>query len=184
MAKRTQKEKQDLLVKFTQQLGLGYNKEEAEENLGLMPGDYESLLSRFYEQAEAGFKSKNNLRIFIDYCTRQSQLVRDLERLKQALEQRNWKNGQAYVGAVKAQSEILDKLISTGQELGLIQKIAEKFIMVGGMDVRDMDMSQLMTSLEQEINDAEKLKKQRKRGKSKVIAFDSRRMVDNEKTSG
>jgi hypothetical protein len=180
MAKRTQKEKQDLLVRFTQQLGLGYNKEEIEVNLGLLPGDYEPLLSRFYEQAESGFKSKNNLRIFLDYSTRQSQLIRDLERLKQALENRNWKNGQAYVGAVKAQSEILDKLISTGQELGLIQKIAEKFVVVGGMDVRDMDMKQLYAAIEEEINEAQKLRKSRKRGKSQVISLVS---GGNEKTS-
>jgi hypothetical protein len=180
MARKTQKEKQDLLVRFTILLGQGYNKEEIEEALGLLPGAYEPLLSRFYEQAEAGFKGKNNLRIFLDYSTRQVQLVRDLERLKQALEERNWKNGQAYVGAVKAQSEILDKMISTGQDLGLIQKIAEKFIMVGGTDVRDMDMKQLMGAMEEEINAAQKLKKGRRRGKNNVITLNPRKKLDEE----
>ncbi len=173
MAKRTEKEKQTLLIRFTTQLGLGYNKEEIEDNLGLNPGDYEPLLSRFYEQAESGFKSKSNLRIFLDYTTRQAQLVRDLERLKIALEGKQWKNGQAYVGAVKVQSDILDRIIATGQDLGLIQKIAEKFIMVGGVDVRDMDMPKLMNSLEEEIISVRKLQGGRKRGRknNNVIAF-------------
>ncbi len=176
MAIRTEKEKQTLLVRFTSLLGLGYTKEEIEENLGLTSGDYEPLLSRFYIEAEQGFKSKSNLKIFLDYTTRQAQFVRDLERLKTALETRQWKNGQAYVGAVKTQSDILDRIIATGQDLGLIQKIAEKFIMVGGVDVRDMDMPAVMAALEKEIESVQKLKRNRGRGKSnKVIAFNSNR---------
>ncbi|MCK5019272.1 MAG: hypothetical protein KAS32_19590 [Candidatus Peribacteraceae bacterium] len=174
MAKRTDREKKELLLQFVKLLGQGMDREEIEETLALAPGDYEPLLTRFYDQAESSFKSKSNLRIYLDYITRQAQFVRDLERCKLGLEKSNWKNAQGYVAAVKVQSEILDKLISQGQDLGLIKRIAERFVMIGGTDVRDMDLDSLNASIEAEILDVRKLQKGKlRKKKSKVLMFKS-----------
>jgi len=173
MAKRTDKEKKDLLLRFARLLSEGVDREDIEQTLALAPGDYEPLLSKFYAEAETSFKSRSNLRIYLDYITRQSQFVRDLERCKLGLEKSNWKNAQGYVAAVKVQSEILDKLITQGQDLGLIKKIAEKFVMVGGTDVRDMGLPEINEAIEEEIISVRKLQKGKRKKDNKVIMFRS-----------
>ena len=173
MGKRTDREKKELLLQFVKLLAQGMDREEIEETLALTPGDYEPLLARFYEQAESSFKGKSNLRIYLDYITRQVQFVKDLERCKLGLENSKWKNAQGYVAAVKVQSEICDKLISQGQDLGLIKRIAERFVMVGGTDVRDMDLDTINSAIDEEIVSVRKLQKGRKKSGNKVLMFKS-----------
>jgi hypothetical protein len=157
LASQLSERKRKKLTQFVRLLAIGCDREEVIEQMGLNNSEYEELLENFYKEAERDFKGKSSLRIFTDYTTRQVQFVKDLEDLKIALQKMNWKNGQAYVAAVKTQSDIFDKIITTGQNLGVIVKTPDQVLFVGGRDARDMESDELDVAIKKELEEAKRI---------------------------
>jgi hypothetical protein len=163
------------LAEFIILLNQGKTREEIIELMGLHPHQFEAFFRNYYEEAEAEQTSKTPMRIFAEYVGKQNQLCRDLEGLKDALSDK-WRNAQAYVAAVKTQSEILDKLIKTGQDLGLIQKTPDQVLMVGDRDAREVGADELESFVFTEMESIKGLVSKRgkkPKGKSNIIEFNT-----------
>ena len=139
------------MAQFILLLNKGKTREEIIELMGLNTNQFEALFNKYYEEAEADQQSKTPLRIFAEVVGRKQQLIRDLEDLKDALKGMKWKNAQAYVAAVKTQSDMIDSLVKLGQDLGLIIKTPEQLLLVGGKDAREMDADELEHTIMQEM---------------------------------
>lgn len=161
------------LARFVPLLARGFTKDEIIEEMGLHPSTFEALFSQYFESLENESTTKSPVRLFVEFITRQNQLVKDLEGLKEALQGQRYKNGQAYVAAVRTQSEIFDKLIKTGQDLGIVVKTPEQVLIVGGRDARDLDPDELELEVKKKMEETRKLLNRRgdKPSGGKVVAF-------------
>jgi len=139
------------LAEFVLLLNKSKTREEIIDEMGLNTNQFESLFNKYYSESETEQQNKTPLRIFTEIVGKKNQLVRDLEDLKGFLSDNKYKNAQAYVAAVKTQSDMLDELVKLGQALGLIIKTPEQVLLVGGKDVRDMDETERQMSIMKEM---------------------------------
>jgi len=89
------------------------------------------------------------------YRLRQLQAASELEDLIEIFKTSRQYN--ALVSAVKARSEVLDKIIKTGQELGVISRAAREVNLRSQIDVRSMSVSELRVHLRQEVEELSRL---------------------------
>lgn len=91
--------------------------------------------------------------VYVQYCMEQRRNVRDLDDLITHLDKKQQYN--AVIGAIRLRSDIADKIITKGQEFGVIRKEAERkeHILVGGIIVGDMTAPQLRTAIGTEMNE-------------------------------
>lgn len=172
MRKKRKKDKELQLAKFTQYLASGFSRVEIMEMMGLEEIEFDSLYGKFYEGIEREVQDKTTLRLYAEYCAKKGKLIRDLESLKVALQSANWKNGQAYVAAVRTQSEILDMMIKTGQELNIVEQRPQELLLIDGQDARELDSDDLEDAVLEELQEAQKAASGfSKKGKGKVIAL-------------
>jgi hypothetical protein len=147
----------NLFAEFILLLNKGRSRDEMIVELDLSEDRFDLLFARYYEEAEQEQQAKTPLKIFVELVGRKRQLVSDLEILKEALVENRLKSPQAYVAAVKTQSDILDGLVKIGQNLGLIVKTPDQVLLVGGRDARDLDSEDLERSIENEMNDIRRI---------------------------
>lgn len=171
---------------FSRLFSRGKTRIEICEYIGIDPGSprFEILQDRFYERAETQIKSKSPYKLFSEYIEKQSVIIQDLEGMKRSYEVapgaksegkgRGYSQGQAYVAACKTQSDILDKIIKTGQDLGIIVKTPEKIELVNGRDPRDMSQDELTKELESHMAELSILTQKagiKSTNTSKILAF-------------
>lgn len=170
-----QSQQRQLLADFAVCINRGKTRDEIINDLGISSDDFDKLHTKYYKQIEREQEGKSPLRIFSEYVSLQQEFVRTLWEFVEDSKKRNYKNAQAFVAGVRAQSEILDKIIKTGQDLGVIVKTPERLLIVDGNDARDMDSAELrhytLRKLQQVQAMVEKSKKRRKQ--AKVIQFSS-----------
>lgn len=168
------------LLEFIELWSSGYSKEEIVVMMDLGPNEFEALYNRCIGETEQDVNDKKPLRLFAEYVIKQSQLVRDLEALKTALSNANWKNGQAYVQAVRTQSEIMDKIIKTGQELAVIEKVAEQVHIVDGRDIRDLTDYELEQQVRTEMQAVQDIlnKDGKRRGGKLIVLYPDKRQAE------
>lgn len=147
---------------FVLLLNKGQNRDEIMAALGLTLPEFETLFAEYYQDAETDQQNKTPLRVFVELVGRKNQLTRDLERLKGQIEKGGFRASQAYVAAVKTQSDILDSLVKVGQDLGLIIKAPDQVLLVNGRDVREMGEDELHTHLQKEIREIMEMANRRK----------------------
>lgn len=165
------------LAEFILLLNKGKTKEEIVELMGLNTIQFESLFNKYYEESESEQRNKTPLRIFAELVGRKNYLIRDLEDLKDFLKKNRYKNAQAYVAAVKQQSDMMSELVKIGQDLGLIVKTPEQVLLVGDRDVREMDADELEGEIVKDISEIQRMLAKRGKNKKKrsaeVISFNS-----------
>ena len=93
--------------------------------------------------------------VFTEYREAQLLAARELEDLAQIF--RSSKQFSALVGAVKARSEILDKIIKTGQELGLIKRAAKEIRVRGKVNYEEKSIKELRLLLRGEFEEMQRL---------------------------
>lgn len=165
-------EHRSMLIKFVTLLNEGKTRNEIEEELDLAPEQYDEIIDGYYSRVEEEHNKKSPLRTYVEIVTKKNQFIRDLERLKKHLEDKKFEKPQAYVAAIRAQSDMYDSLIKLGQDLNLIVRAAEQLLLVGNRDARDMDHGELMLELQKELQEVQQMIT-RKRGKKKdkIVTF-------------
>lgn len=93
--------------------------------------------------------------IFAEYREQQLLCAKELEDIAASF--KDSKQFSALVGAVKAKSDLLDKIIKVGQELGLVKRAAREINVHGAVDVRTLSVSELRIHLEKEVSGLRKL---------------------------
>jgi len=113
----------------------GIPDEDIRDEFGLELESYEKLKAKIYEYGEEDIRSRTSEHVYIQYLLNQIQCIKDLVELTESFA--GGKQPSAYVGAVRARSEIYDKIIKQGQELGMIKKLDT------GAAVADVKLSEL-----------------------------------------
>lgn len=134
-----------LLVQIRELLAEGESPEEIQGQLRLPEELFGGLLEEYYQREVLSITSKSTERIYVDYVKRQSNLIRRLRKLETALTV-DARTGalvsidpKVHLGAIKAQSEILDAIVTTGQKMNILEKAPEKRQIIAGVVVRNMD---------------------------------------------
>ena len=110
-------------------------------------GKYNELKKELYRQEEASLQSKTTEDVYLEYKWAQEKCLEDLDNAIVAIPE-NQPN--AVVGAIKAKSEILDKILKTGQDIGVIAKTPERKVIIHGHIVAQMSNKELRQTIAQE----------------------------------
>lgn len=125
------------------------------ELMDLETADYNALKAEMYAQDKAHISGQTAEDVFIDYRIRQEGVIRDLDTVA-----KNDKTpAAAVVGALRAKSDIIDKVILRGQEFGLIDKVPEKKMVVAGVLVASLPMNDLRSMILKQTKGLESLLK-------------------------
>lgn len=130
-------------------LGEGKDDLQVAEEMALSTGEYNELKSAMYEWETTDLHDKAAEEVYIDYTLRQKQCIKDLDGM--IAEFRRTKQFNAMVGAVRAKSDIIDKLIAKGQEFGILEKAPEKKQIVAGIMVAELSNEQLRSVITKEL---------------------------------
>lgn len=136
------------IAEIKSKLGTGMSDIQVAEEMGLPTKDYNALKRELYQQDKLEMSSKNSEEVFIDYRMRQEGCIKDLEKMIQTFS--TTKQYNAMVGAVKAKSDIIDRIVARGQEFGVLEKVPEKKQIIAGVLVAGMTNDDLRARVAKE----------------------------------
>lgn len=87
--------------------------------------------------------------VFATYREQQLQIAKELEDLGKIF--RKSKQFSALVSSARTRAEILDRLVKTGQELGVIHKTAKQVEVHGSVDITQLDVKELRVHISREL---------------------------------
>ena len=132
--------------------------QEIMDELNISAQDYAKLKASMFDQKADEIRGRPTEHTYIQYMLDQAQNVTALTDMIQ--EFKNTKQYNAMVGAIRARSEIYDKLIDKGQQFGLIHREPDKKQVMGGLIVADLSNKQLKTMITGELSVLDKLMRQ------------------------
>lgn len=113
----------------------------------ITPAIYNELKRELFRQGQAELNGRTAEETFLEYSWAQQQNIQDLDQLIiDAGQQAN-----AKLGAIRAKSEIQDKILKTGQDMGIIAREPERKLILHGHVVADMSDVQLRKLIATEL---------------------------------
>lgn len=123
---------------------------EVKTELEISDARYEALKeSALFAEVER-VKDISTEQTYVEYCLAQHGCIRDLNKLILQY-QRESKNPAALVSAIKARSDIVDKMIKLGQDFGIIEKKPQEQKIVAGVVVTQLSNEELRAAIAKQI---------------------------------
>lgn len=142
MALRISEERlREACAKLKSILATGATDKEACDALQMSWKNYEELKAKMYAQEVEALNNRTTEQVYIDYQISQRKNIEDLDSLIEHY--KTIKQHSALVSAIKAKSEIADKIIAKGQEFGFIEKKPERKEIVAGLMVTQLSDKEL-----------------------------------------
>jgi hypothetical protein len=138
-----------LLTELKLHLMSGEDDGTIQQTMGLTPGRYNELKKELYRQEKAAIQAKSTEDVYLEYVWNQTKCLQDLETLIPHIPEQQ---PNAVVGAIKARSEIHDKMLKVGQDMGIINKEPERKLVIHGHVVAQLDNNDLRRAIVQETN--------------------------------
>ena len=139
-------------------LSTGMSEIQIAEEMGLDAPEYNELKREMYNADKLEMAGKNSEEVFIDYRLRQEGCIKDLETMVKEFTKSKQYN--AMVGAIKAKSDIIDRIVARGQEFGVLEKVPEKKQIVAGVLVAGLSNEEIRARVaKQTVGMSEMLKK-------------------------
>lgn len=158
-------------IQFTTLIASGFDKVQIVALMELAPNEYDKLFQDLYTTVERDIAATSTPKAYAQYVVRQTAYLRNLEQLKGTIGGEDGKGlgaklAQTYLGAIKAQSDISHRILTTGVDLGVLKKKKGGNVEIDGFDPRDADENQLGEILKRQLGEAEKIagKKTKKKG--------------------
>lgn len=123
------------------------------DEMGISADEYEKLKAAMFEYKSEELRSKPIEHIYVQYIIDQTKNLKDLDKFIR--ESRASKQSSNLVGAVRARAEIYDRLITKGQEFGIIKKMPNRTEIVGGVvlaELTNKELKKQMTGALSELN--------------------------------
>lgn len=133
-------------------LGLALRKTDLQiaNELRLTPHRYNTLKKELIQQSTADLYNTTPEELYIEYSWQQSKCISDLEEvIKIGIEAGSL---TAATSAIKAKSDILDKIIKMGQDIGVLVKEPEKKFVIHGHAVATMEINELRKLVSSEVS--------------------------------
>lgn len=136
----------------------GKDEDEIQALMGLTSAQLEQVKKELISREAERLVSRDNEEIYAEYVLNQLTCVRDLLRIQKDF--KGEKNASALVGAVRARSDIFDKIVDRGQDLGFISKAPERKHITGGVLVAEMSNSELRKAILTELQTVQTMMKE------------------------
>lgn len=117
------------------------------DELGLKWEELLELKRKFYDGEAEILRGRSTEHSYVRYVLEQRQCMADLDKV---ISEKNEGNS-SYVSAVRAKSDILDRILKTGIELGLIQRLADGGGYAAGEAIKSMNNKEFRVYIIQEI---------------------------------
>lgn len=146
----------------------GKTDEEVAADIGVDAEEFAKLRASMLDVKAEEIRTKPTEHVYVQYMIDQCRNLKDLTKLIEDF--RTTKQGTAMVAAVKARSDIYDKLIKQGQEFGLIQKSMDSDGLGISKWVRDLTNRQLRATIASELKSLHSMV--RKYGDTSIVDMD------------
>lgn len=147
--KRRDKIKRGLLTSLRAKLARGESDLEIQQDLEITESRYLELLEELYREDANKRFNKPPEQSYIDFCLRQEGCIKDLNALIRKCKRSA--QPQAMVSAIRAKSDIIDKMVQRGQDFGLLHKVPEQHQVVGGVVVANMSDAELRAQVVEQL---------------------------------
>lgn len=136
-----------LLTELKLRIQDGDSDDDIQEKLGVSVARYNELKRELYRQENHALLAKTAEDVYLEYSWAQQKVITDLKELMGEIPE-NQPN--AKVGALKAISDIHDKILKVGQDIGVINKEPEKKLVIHGHAIAKMSNGDLRKLIAQE----------------------------------
>lgn len=123
----------------------GCNDDEAVVLMGLSPMRFMKIKKALYDFEAERLAATPTEHTYVEYVLNQIGCIKDLTDLLKEAKKQN--NSNAGVGAIRARSDIYDKIIRTGQEFGILEKKPEEKRVIAGILVAQLSNDQLRQAI-------------------------------------
>lgn len=130
-------------------LSEGMTDDEIAASLGMEKAEFWEWKKRALKDEAEALRLKPVEEVYAEYLAAQRGIMEELGRVARKFDRA--KHYTATVAALKAKSEILDRVIKTGQDFGILEKRAERKEVVAGVLVAKMDEEQLRGAIAGEL---------------------------------
>jgi hypothetical protein len=160
-----------MIAELKSHLAMGTPDIDIADEMGLDTDQYRLLKREMYNRERADL-GKTTEEFYIDWRLRQEGVIAELDAMVNYYTPRKVKveeggdntmlvdqfsgkryDGQpsAIVGALRAKSDILDKIVKVGQEFGILEKAPEKKVVIGGLAVANLSTEELRKTIVQAV---------------------------------
>lgn len=115
-----------------------------QEMMGITVGRYNELKKELYRQEKDALSTKTTEDVYLEYTWNQQKCIQDLEAAIVSIPETQ---PNALIGAIKTRSDILDKILKMGQDMGVLNKAPERKVVVFGHVVANMNDNQLRSAI-------------------------------------
>jgi len=135
----------------------GKDEEEIAGLMSLTPAQFEQVKKEMLSREAERLVSRDNEEIYADYVLQQLSCIRDLIKIQRDFT--GEKNTSAMVGAIRARSDIVDKIVDRGQDLGFIHKAPDRRHITGGLVIAEMSNTDLRKAILGELQTVQSMMK-------------------------
>jgi len=156
--KRTPAEVKILVALFMIHLAQGKSDVQIIEEMGLQGiKEYNQLKAWMYEQEVPANTNMPPEQLFIDYKLAQDGCIKALNDVIELFKET--RQGNALVGAVRAKSDLLDKIVKRGNELGVLEKGKGRHAptIIGGIDISNMTEIDIAIRIKRELKELDSI---------------------------
>jgi len=149
MAKNlTKKQQRNLIARIQYYIGKNYTDDEICSILEIRPNFLKGYKKKILQRDKLAFDQLDKNAVYSDYLIKQHQLLRECDHLR--VKFNNKGQWTALVAAIKLKSDINDKIIKVGQELGLIERKIGEIKIEGEMSISAMSNEEVEKKIEVE----------------------------------
>ena len=129
------------------------------DSMGLGVQEYHRYKEGLYRLKADEVKQHPSEYVYIDYVIQQTENIQKLTNIVDDM-MRTKDYSSVLIGAIKAKSEIHDKVIVKGQEFGLIKKVPNKKEIIAGVTVSELTNDDLKKAITGALNDLNRMTQQ------------------------
>ena len=126
-------------------IGMGHNDLKIMEALDCTPSELRNLKEKLLKTETQALHNRTAEETFLDYKWRMMAVVDSLETISASASKARQFN--AAMGAQKAKAQVIDTIMTRGQDMGLINRAAKRTEVVGGMVVAHLDGAELLDAV-------------------------------------
>ena len=141
--KLTKEQMKEAVMRIYGMLCSGDDEADVLDEMGISAEQYENLKEKMFESKTQEFKTKPIEYTYVQYIIDQTANLNRLDEFIISNKDSKSRSSQSVVGAIRAKSEILDKIIARGQEFGIIKKVANRSEVVAGVLIAELSNTQL-----------------------------------------
>lgn len=145
-------ERRTLLEEVRTRIAQFHSEEKIKLDLNLVGRQFYELRYELFTTEAKKQQAKTIEDIYLEYSWRQQQCVEELDKLITDMRYSKVPTPGAAVQAIKAKSDIMDKIIKTGQDMGILDKTPERKLVLHGMAVADVDTGSLRKMIATELS--------------------------------